>query len=181
VKTGIITTDSYLKHNTGQAHPERADRVKVIIENLKKNKKLIWKKPLKFDLKYLKITHKPNYIDEVENSFPKKGLHFLDGDTIVSPGSRQASSDAVASIITAIDSVVSKEFKNVFCPVRPPGHHAEKDKAMGFCIYNNVAVGAHYLIEKYKLNKIAIIDFDVHHGNGTQNIFYDNKKVLKFT
>ena len=114
----------------------------------------------------------------MENSFPKKGLHFLDGDTIVSPGSRQASSDAVASIITAIDSVQSKEFKNVFCPVRPPGHHAEKDKAMGFCIYNNVAVGAHYLIEKYKLNKIAIIDFDVHHGNGTQNIFYDNEKVL---
>ena len=178
MKTGIITTDSYKSHNTGQGHPERADRVSIIIENLKKNKKLYWKKPLTFDTKYLKIAHKSNYIDEVENSFPKKGLHFLDGDTIVSPGSRQASSDAVASIITAIDSVVSKEFKNVFCPVRPPGHHAEKDKAMGFCIYNNVAVGAHYLIEKYKLNKIAIIDFDVHHGNGTQNIFYDNKKVL---
>ena len=96
----------------------------------------------------------------------------------MSPGSKQASSDAVASIITAIDSVQNKEFKNVFCPVRPPGHHAEKDKAMGFCIYNNVAVGAHYLLEKYKLNKIAIIDFDVHHGNGTQDIFYDNEKVL---
>ncbi len=178
MKTGIITTDTYFNHDTGQGHPERADRVSVIIKNLKKNKKLIWKKPLKFDAKYLKITHKSDYIDEVENSFPKKGLHFLDGDTIVSPGSRQASSDAVASIITAIDSVQNKEFKNVFCPVRPPGHHAEKDKAMGFCIYNNVAVGAHYLIEKYKLNKIAIIDFDVHHGNGTQDIFYDNEKVL---
>ena len=178
MKTGIITTDTYLNHETGQGHPERADRVSVVIENLKKNKKLIWKKPSKFDTKYLKIAHKSDYIDEVENSFPKKGLHFLDGDTIVSPGSRQASSDAVASIITAIDSVQSKEFKNVFCPVRPPGHHAEKDKAMGFCIYNNVAVGAHYLIEKYKLNRIAIIDFDVHHGNGTQNIFYDNEKVL---
>jgi acetoin utilization deacetylase AcuC-like enzyme len=178
VKTGIITTETYLNHDTGQGHPERADRVSVVIENLKKNKKLIWKKPLKFDAKYLKIAHKSDYIDEVENSFPKKGLHFLDGDTIVSPGSKQASSDAVASIITAIDSVQNKEFKNVFCPVRPPGHHAEKDKAMGFCIYNNVAVGAHYLIEKYKFNKIAIIDFDVHHGNGTQNIFYDNEKVL---
>ena len=178
MKTGIITTETYLNHNTGQGHPERADRVSVVIENLKKNKKLIWKKPLKFDAKYLKIAHKSDYIDEVENSFPKKGLHFLDGDTIVSPGSKQASSDAVASIITAIDSVQNKEFKNVFCPVRPPGHHAEKDKAMGFCIYNNVAVGAHYLIEKYKLNKIAIVDFDVHHGNGTQNIFYDNEKVL---
>ena len=178
MKTGIITTETYLNHDTGQGHPERADRVSVVIENLKKNKKLIWKKPLKFDAKYLKIAHKSDYIGEVENSFPKKGLHFLDGDTIVSPGSKQASSDAVASIITAIDSVQNKEFKNVFCPVRPPGHHAEKDKAMGFCIYNNVAVGAHYLIEKYKFNKIAIIDFDVHHGNGTQNIFYDNEKVL---
>ena len=178
MKTGIITTETYLNHDTGQGHPERADRVSVVIENLKKNKKLIWKKPLKFDAKYLKIAHKSDYIDEVENSFPKKGLHFLDGDTIVSPGSKQASSDAVASIITAIDSVQNNEFKNVFCPVRPPGHHAEKDKAMGFCIYNNVAVGAHYLIEKYKFNKIAIIDFDVHHGNGTQNIFYDNEKVL---
>ena len=178
MKTGIITTETYLNHDTGQGHPERADRVSVVIENLKKNKKLIWKKPLKFDTKYLKIAHESDYIDEVENSFPKKGLHFLDGDTIVSPGSRQASSDAVASIITAIDSVQNKEFKNVFCPVRPPGHHAEKDKAMGFCIYNNVAVGAHYLIDKYKFNKIAIIDFDVHHGNGTQNIFYDNEKVL---
>ena len=178
MKTGIITTDSYLNHDTGQGHPERADRVSIVIENLKKNKKLIWKKPLKFDNKYLKITHKSHYIDEVEKSFPKKGLHFLDGDTIVSPGSKQASSDAVASIITAIDSVQNKEFKNVFCPVRPPGHHAERNKAMGFCIYNNVAVGAHYLLEKYKLNKIAIIDFDVHHGNGTQDIFYENEKVL---
>ncbi len=178
MKTGIITTDTYLNHDTGQGHPERADRVSVVVENLRKNKKLIWKKPLKFDTKYLKIAHESDYIDKVENSFPKKGLHFLDGDTIVSPGSRQASSDAVASIITAIDSVQNKEFKNVFCPVRPPGHHAEKNKAMGFCIYNNVAVGAHYLVEKYKLNKIAIIDFDVHHGNGTQDIFYNNEKVL---
>ena len=178
MKTGIITTDTYLNHDTGKGHPERADRVSVVVENLKKNKKLIWKKPLKFDTKYLKIAHESDYIDEVENAFPKKGLHFLDGDTIVSPGSRQASSDAVASVITAIDSVQNKEFKNVFCPVRPPGHHAEKNKAMGFCIYNNVAVGAHYLIEKYKLNKIAIIDFDVHHGNGTQDIFYNNEKVL---
>ena len=177
MKTGIITTDTYLNHDTGQGHPERADRVSVVVENLKK-KKIDLEKPLKFDTKYLKIAHESDYIDEVENSIPKKGLHFLDGDTIVSPGSRQASSDAVASIITAIDSVQNKEFKNVFCPVRPPGHHAEKDKAMGFCIYNNVAVGAHYLIEKYKFNKIAIIDFDVHHGNGTQDIFYDNEKVL---
>ena len=123
-------------------------------------------------------THTLNYINQVNKSFPKKGYNFLDGDTIVSPGSKDASKDAVGSIITAIDGVQKNEFKNAFCAVRPPGHHAEKEKAMGFCIYNNVAVGANYLIEKYKYNKIAIIDFDVHHGNGTQNIFYDNKKVL---
>ena len=157
MKTGIITTDTCLNHDTGQGHPERADRVSVVIENLKKNKKLIWKKPLKFDTKYLKIAHESDYIDEVENSFPKKGLHFLDGDTIVSPGSRQASSDAVASIITAIDSVQNKEFKNVFCPVRPPGHHAEKNKAMGFGVFNNVAISAEYALRSGKFKKILIV------------------------
>ena len=180
MKTGIITTDSYLNHDTGQGHPERADRVSIVIENLKKfkNKDLVWKKPIKFDSKYLEIAHNVSYINEVAKSFPKKGFFFLDGDTIISPGSKQASSDAVGSIIAAIDGVQNKEFQNAFCAVRPPGHHAERNKAMGFCIYNNVAVGAYYLLEKYKLNKIAIIDFDVHHGNGTQDIFYDNEKVL---
>jgi len=98
--------------------------------------------------------------------------------SFVSPGSKQATLDAVGSIIAAIDGVQSKELQNAFCAVRPPGHHAEKNKAMGFCIYNNVAVGAQYLLDKYKLNKVAIVDFDVHHGNGTQDIFYNNEKVL---
>jgi len=180
MKTGFITTDTYQNHNTGDGHPEKIDRVNAIIDNFKKlnNKDLIWKKPSKFEKSILEITHNSNYINFVQKSFPKKGLSFLDGDTIISPGSKDATIDAVGSIITAIDGVQNNEFKNAFCAVRPPGHHAEKNKAMGFCIYNNVAVGAHYLIKKYKLNKIAIIDFDVHHGNGTQDIFYDNEKVL---
>jgi acetoin utilization deacetylase AcuC-like enzyme len=180
MKTGLITSDTYQNHNTGEGHPEKIDRVTAVIDNFKKldNKNLIWKKPSKFDRSLLKITHSSDYINFVETSFPKKGLSFLDGDTIVSPGSKDATLDAVGSIIAAIDGVQNKEFKNAFCAVRPPGHHAEKNKAMGFCIYNNVAVGANYLINKYKLKKIAIIDFDVHHGNGTQDIFYDNKKVL---
>ena len=180
MKTGLITSDTYQNHNTGDGHPEKIDRVTVVIDNFKKldNKDLVWKKPSKFDRSLLEITHNSDYINFVEKSFPKKGLSFLDGDTIVSPGSKEATSDAVGSIITAIDGVQNKEFKNAFCAVRPPGHHAEKNKAMGFCIYNNVAVGANYLIDKYKLNKIAIIDFDVHHGNGTQNVFNDNEKVL---
>ncbi len=180
MKTGILTTDTYLNHNTGFGHPERADRVTAIIDHLKKSKSknLIWKKPKKFDLKYLQLTHDKVYLNNVKDSFPTQGVNFLDGDTILSPGSKEAINDAVGSIITAIDGVMNKDFRNAFCAVRPPGHHAEKQKAMGFCVYNNVAVGAHYLLEKYNLSKVAIIDFDVHHGNGTQDIFYNNEKVL---
>ena len=180
MKTGLITSDTYQNHNTGDGHPEKIDRVTSVIENFKKinNKKLIWKKPNNFNSSLLIKTHSLDYINFVDQSFPANGFAFLDGDTIVSPGSKDATKDAVGSIISAIDGVENKEFKNAFCAVRPPGHHAEKNKAMGFCIYNNVAVGANYLIEKYKYNKIAIIDFDVHHGNGTQNIFYENDKVL---
>jgi len=180
MKTGLITSNTYQNHNTGDGHPEKIDRVTAVIDNFKRlnNKNLIWKKPSKFDRSLLEITHSSDYINFVEKSFPEIGLSFLDGDTIISPGSKEATSDAVGSIIVAIDGVQNKEFKNAFCAVRPPGHHAEKDKAMGFCIYNNIAVGANYLISKYKLKKVAIIDFDVHHGNGTQDIFYDNKNVL---
>ena len=180
MKTGLITSDTYQNHNTGDGHPEKIDRVTAVIDNFKKidNKELVWKKPVKFDQSFLINTHSTEYIDMVSKSFPENGLAFLDGDTVVSPGSKEATKDAVGSIITAIDGVQQKEFKNAFCAVRPPGHHAEKNKAMGFCIYNNVAVGANYLIEKYKYNKVAIIDFDVHHGNGTQDIFYNNEKVL---
>ena len=180
MKTGLITSDTYQNHNTGEGHPEKIDRVTSVIENFKKldNKNLIWKKPSSFDHNLLINTHSSEYIKQVQQSFPESGFNFLDGDTVVSPGSKDATKDAVGSIITAIDGVHNKEFKNAFCAVRPPGHHAEKEKAMGFCIYNNVAVGANYLLEKYEYNKVAIIDFDVHHGNGTQNIFYDNKKVL---
>ena len=180
MKTGLITSNTYQNHNTGDGHPEKIDRVTAIIDNFKKlnNKNLIWKKPSKYKRELLENTHNKDYINFVEKSFPEKGLSFLDGDTIISPGSKEATADAVGSIITAIDGVQNKEFHNAFCAVRPPGHHAERNKAMGFCIYNNVAVGAHYLLEKYKFNKVAIIDFDVHHGNGTQDIFYDNEKVL---
>jgi len=180
VKTGLIISDTFQNHDTGTGHPEKIDRVTAIIDNFEKknNKNLIWKKPLKFDPYFLINTHSPEYINQVNQSFPENGLSFLDGDTVISPGSKDATKDAVGSIITAIDGVQNKDFKNAFCAVRPPGHHAEKEKAMGFCIFNNVAVGANYLIEKYNYNKIAIIDFDVHHGNGTQDIFYNNKKVL---
>ena len=180
MKTGLITSDTYKNHDTGPGHPEQIARVTVIKDNFKKlnNKNLLWKKPSKVSDEILLATHEADYINEVKNSFPKKGFSSLDGDTIISPGSKNATLDAVGSIITAIDGVENKEFKNAFCPVRPPGHHAEKNKAMGFCIFNNVAVGANYLIKKYNYKKIAIVDWDVHASNGTADIFYDNENVL---
>ena len=178
MSTAIITSDTSLNHDTGTGHPEQANRITAIIETLKKNKNLLWEKPSNVKKELLTMTHDSEYINLVENSFPKKGISFLDGDTVISPGSKDATIDAVGSIISAIDGVERKKFKNAFCPVRPPGHHAEKSKAMGFCIYNNVAVGAKYLIEKYNYKKVAIFDIDVHHFNGSQDIFYNEEKVL---
>ena len=180
MKTGLITSNTYQNHDTGPGHPEQIARVKVINENFKKigNKNILWKKPSIISDDIIKDTHNKNYLDLIKKSFPAKGFSSLDGDTIISPGSKQATFDAAASIITAIDGVQNKEFKNAFCNVRPPGHHSNQNKAAGFCILNNVAIGAKYLLNKYKYKKVAIIDFDVHHGNGTQDIFYDNENVL---
>ena len=179
MKTSVITSLTYQNHNTGPGHPERVDRVKVVNEELKKfDKKIKWFEPKLFDHSIIEKVHNKNYLEKISISFPKSGIQFLDGDTIVSPGSKEAALDAVGSIILGIDQVVNKEFKNTFCSVRPPGHHAESDKAMGFCIYNNVAIGAAYLLHHYQYKKVAIIDYDVHHGNGTQEIFYNNSSVL---
>ncbi|HRD23731.1 MAG TPA: histone deacetylase family protein [Candidatus Fonsibacter ubiquis] len=178
--TCIFTSNSSIKHDTGPGHPECPERIPAILTGLKKiqSQKLIWKEIGSFDEKYIELTHSKKYLEKINQSFPKEDLVFLDGDTIVSKGSKKAAYDAVGAIINAIDAVMNQEFDNAFCVVRPPGHHAEKEQAMGFCIFNNVAVGATYLLEKYKLDKVAIIDFDVHHGNGTQDIFYNEKKVL---
>lgn len=178
--TCIFTSNSSIKHDTGPGHPECPERIPAILTGLKKiqSQKLIWREIGSFDEKYIELTHSKKYLEKINQSFPKEDLVFLDGDTIVSKGSKKAAYDAVGAIINAIDAVMNQEFDNAFCVVRPPGHHAEKEQAMGFCIFNNIAVGATYLLEKYKLDKVAIIDFDVHHGNGTQDIFYNEKKVL---
>ena len=180
MKTGLITSNTYQNHDTGPGHPEQIARVTVINENFKKlnNSNILWKKPSIITDQIIKDVHDVDYIDLVKNSFPSKGFASLDGDTIISPGSKEATFDAAGSIIAAIDGIQNKEFKNAFASVRPPGHHCNQNKAAGFCILNNVAIGAKYLLNKYKYKKIAIIDFDVHHGNGTQDIFYDNENVL---
>ena len=180
MKTGLITSDTYQNHDTGPGHPEQIARVTVINENFKKinNQNIIWKKPSLITDDIVKDTHDADYVDLVKKSFPSKGFSSLDGDTIISPGSKEATFDAAGSIISAIDGVQNKEFKNAFCNIRPPGHHCNQNKAAGFCILNNIAIGAKYLLKKHKYKKIAIVDFDVHHGNGTQDIFYENKNIL---
>ena len=180
MKTGLITSETFQNHDTGPGHPEQIARISTINENFKKlnNQNIIWKKPAIITDEIIKDTHDPEYISLVKNSFPVKGFSSLDGDTIISPGSKEATFEAAGSIITAIDGIQNKEFKNAFCSVRPPGHHCNQNKAAGFCILNNVAIGAKYLLKKYKYKRVAIIDFDVHHGNGTQDIFYENENVL---
>jgi acetoin utilization deacetylase AcuC-like enzyme len=180
VKTGLVTSDTFENHDTGPGHPEQIARISVINENFKKlnNPNILWKKPSIISDEIIKSTHDAKYVDLVKKSFPSNGFSSLDGDTIISPGSKEATFDAAGSIIAAIDGIQNKEFKNAFASVRPPGHHCNQNKAAGFCILNNIAIGAKYLLNKYKYKKIAIIDFDVHHGNGTQDIFYENENVL---
>ena len=180
MKTGLITSATYQNHDTGPGHPEQIARVTVINENFKKlnNKKILWKKPSIITDDIIIDAHDAEYVNLVKNSFPTKGFSSLDGDTIISPGSKQATFDAAGSIIAAIDGLQNREFKNAFCNIRPPGHHSSQNKSAGFCILNNVGIGAKYLINKYRYKKVAIVDFDVHHGNGTQDIFYNNENVL---
>ena len=178
MKTAIVTSDTSESHLTGDGHPEQPKRVKSIIEVLKKKKDLIWEKPGIVPEKILKLTHTEEYLNNLKSSFPKKGLYFLDGDTVISPGSKEAVFDAAGSTIKAIDGIQNKRFSNAFCVVRPPGHHAEKDKAMGFCCLSNAGIATNYLINKYNYKRIACVDFDVHWGNGNYNVLYDNKNSL---
>ena len=178
-KTGYIFHPQYLKHDT-QSHPENSGRLRAIQDRIKSSEiypHLHFPEPRFATDDELKKNHDLDYINHVRNSC-QNGTQNLDGDTVICSESWDAAILSAGAGLTAVDKIISGELDNAFAAVRPPGHHAEKDKAMGFCIYNNVAVGANYLIEKYKYNKVAIIDFDVHHGNGTQDIFYDNEKVL---
>ena len=124
------------------------------------------------------MTHSKDYINNLKDSFPQKGLKFLDGDTVVSPESKKAVFDAAGSTIRAIDGIESNQFKNAFCLARPPGHHAEKNKAMGFCCISNAGVATNYLVTKYKYKRIACVDFDVHWGNGNYDVMRNNKNSL---
>ena len=181
--TSLIYDDIYLKHDTGASHPENATRIINTIEYLRSAsiwQKLDIKKPRAATIEEISTVHTINQIAEVAE-IAKTGGGNLDPDTHVSPDSYEAALYASGALLTAIDLVMDKKADNAFCLVRPPGHHATPTKAMGFCLFNNVAIAAKYIQSEYNLDRIAIIDWDVHHGNGTQDAFYDDPSVLYFS
>ena len=183
-KTGFVYHDIYLEHKTTDGHPETPQRLVAILDKLKQNglySQLLILTPSPASVEWIKTVHSPEYIQRAEDSC-QKGTRFLDSlDTPISPKSYEAALMAVGGVFSAIDAVMKKKVTNAFCAVRPPGHHAIEDEAMGFCMFNNVAIGARYLQKQYGLSKILIVDWDVHHGNGTQAAFYDDPNVLYFS
>lgn len=186
----IISHPIYALHETGPGHPERPDRVKVVQEALSSRavsgagSSVFNSHGIQFleapeaTLEQLALAHDKDYIEWICSIAPKEGLIALDADTIMGPHSLEAAFRAAGAVVKAVDLVIQGNAQAVFCNVRPPGHHAEHDKAMGFCFFNNVAVGVLYALQNYGIKRIAIIDFDLHHGNGTQDIFQQDPRVL---
>ena len=169
----------FLQHDTGN-HPENHTRLLAIVSALKSAPfadKLSWQIPSSATIDQIETIHDPAYVKLLEERI-KAGAGALDADTITSKFSWDAARKAAGAVIDGVAGVLDKKFSAAFCAVRPPGHHAESDRAMGFCLFNNVAIGARYAQRERGVEKVAIIDFDVHHGNGTQNSFYDDPSVL---
>ena len=179
----VYTHNDCLKTFNGNAHPERKERLDTIIESIKQIKdfKINFKEAPIADMNLISLVHPREHIEKIFNNIPKKGLIGVQketyADTMLCPNSKNAILRSCGAGIAAVDDLM-KNNERVFCAIRPPGHHAETVKAMGFCFINNVAVAARYLQQKYKVKKVAIIDFDVHHGNGTQEIFYNDETVI---
>ena len=183
-KTGFVYDDIYLEHKTTEGHPETPQRLVAIVERLKIKglySRLFKLSPKPVSSEWLTMVHSPEYIQRVRRSC-EEGAGYLDSmDVPISPKSYKAALAAVGGVLCAIDAVMEKKVTNAFCAVRPPGHHALKDMAKGFCIFNNIAIGTRYVQKKHGLLKILIVDWDVHHGNGTQAAFYNDPSVLYFS
>ncbi len=174
-------TDCLLKDN-GFNHPEKKERLDSILESIKQIKdiKISFKEAPLADMDSISLVHPKKHIEKIFSNIPKSGLIGVEkepyADTMLCSNSKKAILRSCGAGIAAVDDLMNNN-KRIFCAIRPPGHHAETTKAMGFCFINNIAVTARYLQKKYKINKVAIIDFDVHHGNGTQEIFYKDETV----
>ncbi len=178
--TALFTHEACLAHETPPGHPESPARLKSVLAALEAPafaKLLRRSAPLATKDEIARV-HPMAHVTRVLDAVPKKGLYRLDGDTSLSPGSGEAALRAAGAVIAAVDAVMAGECRNAFCAVRPPGHHAEPDVPMGFCLFNNVAISALHARAVHGARRVAVIDFDVHHGNGTQAMFADDKDLF---
>jgi len=183
-RTGFVYHPQYLEHDMGARHPESPERLRAIVARLQESgvfDRLVHIQPLPAADEWITYIHAASYLETLKRRAPTHGRVSLDPDTSMSPGSLSAAYLAAGGLLTAADAIVSGSIDHAFCAVRPPGHHAEHDRAMGFCLFNNVAIAARYLQRKHGIARVLIVDWDVHHGNGTQHAFYDDPSVLFFS
>lgn len=171
--TALLTHPACLGHATPDRHPESADRLRAVLKALEAEDfaPLLREAAPAATLAQLAGVHPDEFIGGILRLIPSEGHAFIDGDTPISPGSFAAALHAAGAVVRAVDMVMPGEVENAFCAIRPPGHHAESNRAMGFCLFNNVAIGAAWARARWGISRVAAIDFDVHHGNGTQEIF----------
>ncbi|MDR4493786.1 MAG: histone deacetylase [Nitrospirales bacterium] len=183
-RVGYIFHPAFLEHEMGSGHPESPERLRAIRVGLESSgtwSRLHHLTPRRAERKWIETIHQASYLDSLERQSPSRGYAYLDPDTSMSPGTLDAAYLASGAALTAVDAVMRGEVNHVFCAVRPPGHHAEADHAKGFCFFNSVAIAARYIQQQYGLQRVMIVDWDVHHGNGTQHSFYDDPSVLFFS
>lgn len=178
--TLLITHPSSYEHKNPPGHPERPDRLRAIESVLEQEKfqPLARVQAPATTLETIALCHPMEYIEEIRAASPQEGWVRLDADTTMSPGSFNATLHAVGAAVHAVDEVVGKRAANAFCALRPPGHHAETVRPMGFCIFNQAAIAARYAQKQHGLGRVAVVDFDVHHGNGTQEIFWSDASLM---
>jgi acetoin utilization deacetylase AcuC-like enzyme len=181
MSTAFITHPSFLKHEMGAHHPECPERLQAVYDAFDSHGLMAKVKKIEAPLasrEQLSAAHDTEYVDSIFDASPEHDYAYLDPDTAMNPYSLEAAQRASGAVIRGVDMVMAGEADNAFCAVRPCGHHATHNRAMGFCIFNNVAVGAAHALQAHKLERVAILDFDVHHGNGTEDIFHDDNRVM---
>jgi acetoin utilization deacetylase AcuC-like enzyme len=179
--TAYISHSDFLRHEMGSHHPECPERIQAIEDQLILSRVDGFLKRIEPPLattEQVELVHSADHVEYVTDHSPTSGYFMLDGDTIMNPATLTVSLRAAGAAIAGVDAVMKGEVENAFCAIRPPGHHAEPTRSMGFCVFNNVAIAARYAISAYGIERVAIIDFDVHHGNGTEAAFYDDPKIL---
>lgn len=172
-KTVIYSHPDCLQHEPGYGHPESPKRLQAILENIAQYEEA----PLGTEQQVL-LAHSPELLTHIKTAAPNEGLVQIDADTIMSPGSLQAAYRGTGAACKAIDELIAGHIQHAFCATRPPGHHATRNQAMGFCLFNHIAIAALYALQQYAIERIAIVDFDVHHGNGTQDIVQGKKGLF---